>query len=815
MRFDELVLKVPGDEFRLRFHPRLTVLSGLQADERRALAESIRGALQGALDDTALRFVTRAGQAAIVVTSRGTTSTRDEAGSGPVVLPDPERVAELLVLGPVATSAPGVEVRPDDGPELRALRQQLAAALAEEEAAAGRRRQIERLHEEIAGLDARLADLDQGRPRREYARALAALGRARARATALAEATARVEADAHLLAGAASVQDAIVAWREAAQQRMSPSGSASGGPGAGQAPGGIGPQGPSADPSADRGASSVPTDPEGRAGLAGVPEDPPADLVARVDALRAACRERDRVESRLQALVVSQLPDPSDATVAQLAVLDQERLWAARDQLVTAEQELVQARVDIGGIELDDAAPLAVVDRIETAHARLDDLEAAAEASRPRGLAVVAGGLFLTAVGMVGPIVAVAAGGALALGGASALLGLPAARVALAERAERRALAATGAPTYLAFHLRRVEATVDPARRERASAAAREHRSALEAWRDMVPAGLDPTTATRLEAAVRTHHARLGEAGEVAGELHRLRGELAGRVEPQLRIAREALAATCHPYGLDDADLATDDPDAIERLVRDRVEAGREARAEAAREAARAAELAAAESLEGHLAARGFDDGTLPERVARCEAELAAAAQRHADRDAAGSVDDATAELARCERAVAELARPELDGTEPSDEPEPDPVALEATRLAALDQLHQEIRDLPDTDRVADRRAALERRVAALEATTAPTGGPTGPADQVRDHVLAHLDRASRGGPDGDPLPVLLDDVFASVPAEDKWDLLDLLHAASGDHQLVYLCDDAFVTAWARGRAGDDLRLLEPTPESA
>ena len=45
MRFDELVIKVQGDELRLRFHPELTVLCGLGTLERQSLvAQSVRDA---------------------------------------------------------------------------------------------------------------------------------------------------------------------------------------------------------------------------------------------------------------------------------------------------------------------------------------------------------------------------------------------------------------------------------------------------------------------------------------------------------------------------------------------------------------------------------------------------------------------------------------------------------------------------------------------------------------------------------------------------------------------------------------------------
>jgi hypothetical protein len=114
--------------------------------------------------------------------------------------------------------------------------------------------------------------------------------------------------------------------------------------------------------------------------------------------------------------------------------------------------------------------------------------------------------------------------------------------------------------------------------------------------------------------------------------------------------------------------------------------------------------------------------------------------------------------------------------------------------------------------------AAVERRVAALEARL---GGPSANGDpgaiaDMQQHLLAHLTKAAQAGPDGDPVPVILDEVFHRVPADRKWDLLDLLHRLAEKHQVIYLSDDAFVAAWARQRAGDGaITLLELAPEAA
>ena len=62
MRFEELILKIPGDEFRVRFHHRLTVIHGVGSLERSALADSMIGALAGADSPTELTYVDNQGR---------------------------------------------------------------------------------------------------------------------------------------------------------------------------------------------------------------------------------------------------------------------------------------------------------------------------------------------------------------------------------------------------------------------------------------------------------------------------------------------------------------------------------------------------------------------------------------------------------------------------------------------------------------------------------------------------------------------------------------------------------------------------------
>ena len=71
MRFEELSLRIPGDELRMRFHKRITVLSGLEAPERRGLVDSLVGSLaNGPTGQTILVY--RDSQGRRVTVSRGT-----------------------------------------------------------------------------------------------------------------------------------------------------------------------------------------------------------------------------------------------------------------------------------------------------------------------------------------------------------------------------------------------------------------------------------------------------------------------------------------------------------------------------------------------------------------------------------------------------------------------------------------------------------------------------------------------------------------------------------------------------------------------
>src|SRR5262249_22671823 len=95
MRLEELVLRTPGDEFRVRFHEHLTVLSGIGMLERQAFADSLPGALTGNAENTVLTYVDRDGRIVEIISSGGTAVCRHLDDNSPA----------LPLVGTVAPSA--------------------------------------------------------------------------------------------------------------------------------------------------------------------------------------------------------------------------------------------------------------------------------------------------------------------------------------------------------------------------------------------------------------------------------------------------------------------------------------------------------------------------------------------------------------------------------------------------------------------------------------------------------------------------------------------------------------------------------------
>lgn len=805
MRFDELILRDPNGEFRVRFHPQLTVLSGLPPTDRRALTGSILGALVGGPEATTLRYLDHTGRPVTLDCADGRLTARQADDSSTATPPLDHLGGAGAARALMALAAEDLGLvrrapRDDEPPELREARAMLDELTAELQAALGQKDAADRLQVELDTVDEDLRVARDGVARREYAQVLAQLERVRAEAAALQSGTAGIEADRNLLASADRARALATRWSETTERVASLTKELTDGRVA-----------------ADD-ADTLPAPERDR--LALVPADLPPVLGDLVAALQRSLEARDALDRRLQELSVAKLPAPSQPAVADLGLLDQGELWRVAHRLDEAAVAMQQVQVSLGGLELDDMGPApALIEEIEAAHEELEEAERAAEATRLPGLAGTVGGVALGGVGMLFSPFLLPVG--LVVAAVAAVVGIvrPGARRVKAARAERQALARAEAPSYLGFHIRRVEASVDPHLREVVERTTVEHRAALEAWQALVGGDLEVGQATALRAEIEAYSEALGNLGQTADEIEQLRRELDERAEPELRVVREQLATVVAPYALaaDDLDRLLHDGRGLVAELEGQCRRGAAARAQAALDEVTAEEADASRRLDEVLLQLGFDTGELAARVGALEWAVTGAAEREESRSKARPRTEIDAEILELQNAAAQLRRPEWATVTAADADAPDLGGLEAHRselVTALAAARAEV----DVDRLADRHAAVERRVAALEARLGgyDGNGDPGAIADIQQHLLAHLARASQAGPDSDPVPVVLDEVFQRVPADRTWDLLDLLLRLAERHQLVYLTDDAFVSAWARQRALDGaITLLELAPEHA
>src|SRR5438270_3149141 len=76
MRLEQLILRIPGDEFQVRFHEHLTVLSGIGLLERQALADSVMGALTGGAENAVVTLRDHTGRPIEIVCRGGAAVAR-------------------------------------------------------------------------------------------------------------------------------------------------------------------------------------------------------------------------------------------------------------------------------------------------------------------------------------------------------------------------------------------------------------------------------------------------------------------------------------------------------------------------------------------------------------------------------------------------------------------------------------------------------------------------------------------------------------------------------------------------------------------
>ena len=466
--------------------------------------------------------------------------------------------------------------------------------------------------------------------------------------------------------------------------------------------------------------------------------------------------------------------------------------------------------LDGGVTSVDGYNPVAAM---EEAHSRLVRFEDQAQ----RGLipgAITSAASLLCAVLMVmaAPVLALLL---VAGGGAAAWVSIFRPRLAAKQAAieESAAVRHTGAASYLGFHLRRVEATHDPDIRERLEVSELEARLARQVWKELT-GGLDSQQAALLEDEVRSYSRAVAELGSRAERIDEAAAE-ADRLRRLVDQARSELAETCRTYGIDDPPVGDGAP-VLRRLVAHQLRLRVVALRQAELEQAEATLTTLAVDLEDRFDQVGLERAALAARAESLDTAVDAALQRIDARERSRSNFDIRTDLQQLEAEAARLARPDW-GVVPPDLPRP------PDERELLDQLHDledelaKIRaSVVDVDRVIDRRDALNRRVAALQASLDATRRSVAPAvvADVQRRLQARFAGVARLGPASEHLPLVFDDAFTCVAPSRKWDLLDMLHRMAERNQVLYITNDPFVTAWARRRAEDGvLRLLEASPE--
>ena len=789
MRLQQLTLKMDGDELALGFHDRLTVVGGIAAGERQQLAEMLLGALAGGLrQPTELSYVDATGQRLRAI-SDGTGAVRhvfDDGTPAPnivnVLSLDAASLRKLCVVAGDDLGLLTTDIGEPEPPELSDARQTLASVSDELERALTARQTAEALRCELAAVEEQLRQLNEGEAKRRYARLLIQIEQLRAEVAALDGGTDATDAHERLIDAAPSVHELADRWRAAAARVVQ---------------------------EAETFGNRKRLDADTVARAASAPIRIPENIESLAAAYEKAEAERAAIEHRLQGLNASHLPQPTHPAVLRLGRLDQELVWDTARQALAANKQLEGASLALGGINADGTAPLLVAE-IETAHAGVEAAENVLAGRRVPALSAGTLAVIIVIAGLILMPLAAPVGILAAMAVAAWATVLPKRQLEQAQAKEDEVLERAGIPTYLAFHMRRIDATITPQTLDALQTAASVHKRATSRWTELA-GELDPAEALLLEAEVRAYSDSLASADGSGAIVEDLRHRLVTEAQPAAAQARDRLVAACRPFGVDNLKQAV-------KLVREKASVATTARLQQALEEAEREEETLGQKLDARLAELGFDEGDLEARVGGFEWALSTAEERVRTRAGARPLHVVQDELRRLETQARREGRPEWATTvTPADAEEPDPVELERRRSELASGYATAQRIVPDVQRLTDRRNAMERRVSVLESNLGITsnGAARATAAEVEPTLQARLAQLRRPGSHDETLPLVLDEAFSRLGAEAKWSMLDMIDRIGAQAQVVYLTDDPEVITWARRRVGaGSLSLLEPVAEA-
>jgi hypothetical protein len=790
VRFEELSLRIPGDELRMRFHDKITVLSGIGALERQGLVESLLGALAaGPAQSAELSYIDAQGRRIRIrrdPMGDVTHSFEDDSPAPDFLAMVGLDLAGLRELAHVRAGDLGLlttDIGVPEPPELAEARAALAELNEQLESSLAARQAVEAMRVELSRIDERIREAEEGRAKRRYARLLADLERVRAEAAALRTGDAGAASDKRFVDAARMALRVAERWHASVDTLK-------------RATTEFG--------NRERLDARTLTESES------IPDHAPAGLDALVAKLEQAENRRASLSARLSSLATSRLPEPSHPAVVRLARGDQETVWSVAQRAIDTGLHVQEESINLGGVGAEGASQ-DVADEIEDAHNEVEAAERLLEERQRAGYLATGGATAIAAVALIlVPIVAPLAivGGVAAA--AWSMLG-PRRRLAALRGREEDALTKAGVPTYLSFHMRRIDATIDPGTRERLDLAALEHRVALGKWHELA-GEIDPVEALNLEDEVREYARALGSLDGAADEIDAVRLELTQVAEPFAEEALAELMRACEPFGVDDPRVAA-------AMVRHQVEIANTARLQTQLEAAENDERHLRSELSTVLKQLGFEEGDVANRLDALEQALAGALGREKARARLRERDVVEKELADLEARAHNEHRAEWGSSvTPMDGDEPDVDELARRRESTAQAYETAAKLVPDVDLLADRRNAVERRVAVLESSLGdqPSANPLLETPDIEQLLLARVIAARNAGPGGEVLPVLLDEPFLRLRGDSKWAMLDLVERLAEKTQMIYLTDDVDVVVWARRRSAlGVLALLEPVADVA
>ncbi|MCU1453308.1 MAG: hypothetical protein JWN46_1454 [Acidimicrobiales bacterium] len=775
MRFEQLVLYLPGDQFRLRFSPRVTVVSGVDEAARADLLDAVIKATAGLTPNATVIFTDHTGRRIFAESTGATYADTSEPAPTPAQLigGDPDVLLQLMALRAADLGLEGGRPLAQLRGDLVGARSAVSDLRAELDQAVERAFDFDERQDDLAEVAAQLARLEDDEARWRWLEASEQADDLRAELAALdRDPDGKDDADCRLLDAVAEVRESGEAWADlatAAEQLRDQLG---------------------APPAVSR--ADV-------ARVAATPDAVPTMFTERFNRWQQATADRRAAELAADEVEHADPAVPDDALVEALARVDQDALWATHAELVGCSTAFEEASTRFGG--LNDEIDPAVEHDVEAAH--LDVVRSqrrVKERSLPGALAAGA----LAASTLLSIRLGIVAGAATllsALAVACWLVLVPRRRLSDAVREETAQLRRAGAATWLGLHLRRIDGPIDAKARRELEEAANAKAAAEVDWQDLV-GEVDVVVAGAREAEIRAHAAEIDPAARAAriAECHRA-VETARRRE---HAAAGALTSGLGAYGIPE-NIPTDQ---VRSVLAGRIAAGRVARDWGELFRLDDALQLATTDLDRLLGDLGFHGDDLEERLTRVIGAVARARTRLSAAEHQRDRGELEAELRVLAERIEHDRRPGWAGSPDPTERPADEATLEDRRRTLADTLAAEPR--PDVTGAQRRYDLMVSRVADLERQLGE--GPDGTAP-LHKRLIARVARTTWQGGVEESVPILLDDPLTQVPVDQRCDLLDMLVRLSDKTQIVYLTGDPVVARWARQRATEGaVSLFEPEP---